>query len=125
MPGEDRTEAATPRKRTEVRKRGQIAKSHDLSSMTVFLGIVMCMHAVGGIAISRLQSYMSRSMAHLDATPLTVHSLFARAADGLMLLGATVGPFLLTAMVLGALVNMLQTGFLVAPAALKPDFMRL
>ena len=38
--GSDRTEAATPKRRSEARKRGQVAKSPELSSVFVLLGLL-------------------------------------------------------------------------------------
>jgi flagellar biosynthetic protein FlhB len=125
MAGEDRTEAATPRKRSEIRRRGQVARSHDLSSMIVFIGVVVCIHALGGGAASRLQAYMQKSLAGSPEMSLTPRVVFTQGAQAALLLLQTIGPFLLTALLLGLLVNTAQTGFLVSTQALRPDFHRL
>lgn len=128
MSAEERTEAASPRKRGEARKRGQVAKSQDLSSMVVFMGIIVCLHAVGGASIAKLQVYLKTSLIHLNdagSAPLTTNVLFAKAGQAALLLFSVVGPVMITALVLGILVNVLQTGFLVAPDSLRPDFNRL
>ncbi len=121
----EKTEAATPRKRSELRRQGQIAKSQDLSSMVVFMGTILCLHAVGGASASRLRDYLKTSLLNANATPLSTHVLYAKAWQSAALIAATTGPYLMTAMLLGVLVNLLQTGFLVSPQALKPDFNRL
>jgi hypothetical protein len=46
MPAEERTEQATPRRRQEARRRGQVARSVDLSSVAVFLAVVLVLKAV-------------------------------------------------------------------------------
>jgi flagellar biosynthetic protein FlhB len=96
--------------------------------MVVFMGIIVCLHAVGGASIAKLQVYLKTSLIHLnDAgnTPLTANVLFAKAEQAGLLIFSVVGPVMMTALVLGILVNVLQTGFLVAPEALRPDFNRL
>jgi len=121
----EKTEAATPRKRRELRRQGQIAKSQDLSSMVVFMGTILCLHAVGGTSSARLRDYLKTSLLNAHATPLTTQVLYTKAWQSAGLIAATIGPYIFTAMLLGVLINMLQTGFLISPQAMKPDFNRL
>jgi len=93
--------------------------------MVVFMGMILVLHAVGSTSAARLRDYLKTSLSEAHATPLTSHVLYTKAWQSFGLIGATIGPWVLTAMLLGALVNMLQTGFLVAPQALKPSFNRL
>lgn len=125
MAGEDRTEAATPRKRQDVRRRGQAPKSHDLASMVVLVGLIVCIHALGGSAAEHLRRYMQGSLGGMAVPELTPQSVFAIGAESGLLLLRTIGPFVLTAILLGVIVNMLQTGFLISTQALAPDFNRL
>lgn len=125
MPADDKTESATPRKRSEMRRRGQVARSHELSSMIVFIGVVVCIHALGGSAASRLQFYMQMSLVGSPASVLTSRVIFTEGTRAAILLLQTIGPFLMTALLLGMLVNTAQTGFLVSTQALRPDFNRL
>jgi flagellar biosynthesis protein FlhB len=125
MAGEERTEAATPKKRAELRRRGQVAKSQDLTSMVVFVGVIVCIHSVGGASVGHLQNYMKGALSGMSDTSLSINTLNTHATQAAFLLLRTIGPFLLTAMLLGVLSCMLQTGFLIAPQAMKPDFTRL
>lgn len=121
----ERTEAATPRKRNELRRQGQVAKSQDFSSMVVFMGTILVLHAAGSAAGLRLRDYLKTSLTEAHQVPLTSHVLYAKSWQSMALIGSTIGPWVCTAMALGVLVNMLQTGFLVAPQAMKPNFNRL
>jgi flagellar biosynthetic protein FlhB len=121
----EKTEAATPRKRNELRRQGQVAKSQDFSSMVVFMGTILVLHAVGSTSAGRLRDYLKTSLSDSNTLPLTSHVLYTKAWQSAGLIAATIGPYVLTAMLLGVAVNMLQTGFLIAPQAMKPNFNRL
>jgi len=125
MAADDRTEAATPRKRAEVRRRGQVAKSQDLSSIVVFLGVVVCLHAFGGHSLHILQEFMQRSLGGLHVGSVGLQPLFQKGAEIGWMLVEALGPILLAAFVLGIVVSVLQTGFVVSTQALVPDFNRL
>jgi flagellar biosynthetic protein FlhB len=125
MGGDDRTEAATPRKRSELRKRGQVARSVELSSMFVFLGLIVCLHLVGGRALEYVRVYLASSLAGAHDTALSPHVLLTRGAEIGKVLLYTVGPILLTAVLLGVLISGVQTGFHLSWQALKPDFTHL
>jgi flagellar biosynthesis protein FlhB len=93
--------------------------------MVVFVGVIVCIHSVGGASIGHLQNYMKGALSGMSDTSLSVNTLYTLAIQAAFLLFQTIGPFLLTAMLLGVLSCMLQTGLLVAPQAMKPDFTRL
>ena len=68
---DDKTEAATPKRRGEARKKGQVAKSTELSSMVVLLGLLLALHNFGGAAGKTLQNYAENAFAHLDECGFT------------------------------------------------------
>jgi len=53
---QDRTEPATPRRREEARKRGQVAKSSDLTAAMVLLGGVLILYLMRDSIIGRMVS---------------------------------------------------------------------
>lgn len=122
---DERTEAATPRKRNEVRRRGQVAKSQDLSSMIVLLAVLTTMHAVGGRSVEVVLSYLQQSLIHRPPTAINTQILWTEAGKVVGVLLRAIGPLFATAMLVGMLVNMLQTRFLFATQALMPSFNRL
>src|SRR6266516_2173524 len=98
MAGEDRTEAATPRKRNEVRRRGQVSKSQDLSSMIVLVGLIVCIHALGGATAAHLGRFTKSAFGAMERPALSTHTLYALGSQAAITLAQTVGPFMLTAM---------------------------
>ena len=120
-----KTEEASPRKLEEARRKGDVAKSSDLTgwaSLAAVTGVILTM---GG--------YLSANLA-AALTPFLAHAGTIEVANGgavpLMrqALGAAV-PFMaavLSAAVLaGVSGNVLQQGFLFTPSKLAPDFSRV
>lgn len=125
MAADDKTEPATPRKRSEARKRGQVAKSTDLSSMTVMLGLLVFLHAMLGSTVEILRLYMQSTFRHLDHTEVSHGTLVTHASSLVMTLFRSIGPLVLLAMAVGITVNVAQTGPMISSERLKPDFNRL
>ena len=123
MPRPDQTEKATPKRVSEARGRGQIAKSSDISGAAIFLAIVFALH----FTFVPTMSYAAHSFAiafgnagtHQDINNASAWRLFARSA----LSYATLLGFAFAAAVVIALAaNMLQFGFLFVPKKLQPNF---
>ena len=121
----DKTEAATPKKRSQARERGQVAKSIEISSMSVLLGVMIALH--NGIAhgAGLVKTYFQTTLLQLDDPHLTSHIVMQLAGGLLLVVAETLAPILLTAMILGIVVNVAQTGPLWAPKALKLNFQKL
>ena len=60
---EERTEAPTPRRRTEARERGQIARSGDLTSAAVLFGAMIALRLFGGPLIHTLLAMLHAALA--------------------------------------------------------------
>ena len=125
MAGDDKTEAATPKRRSEARSKGQVAKSTEICSMGVMLGILFALHGGVGRAGGIIQAYFEEMFRHLNDTQLTSNAVLPLGGHLFMTLAQALMPILLTAMVLGVILNMAQTGPLWAPEALKWNFNKL
>ena len=125
MAGDDKTEAATPKKRSEARTRGQVAKSMEISSMTVLLGVLLSLHSGVGRAGGLMRTYLEATFTHLDDPRLSIQIVVQLAGHLALVLAQCLTPMLLTAMLLGIVVNIAQTGPLWSPQALKPNFNKL
>ena len=123
--GASKTEEPTPRKLQQAREKGDVVKTQDLAQFASFAG------ACGVIAISG--GWMMRSLAeHL--VPFIAHPADMRLGDGGALDIArnamiACAPMLLVVMIVagiaGAAGNLLQTGFMLTPSKLKPDFKKV
>ncbi|MDD3238287.1 MAG: flagellar biosynthesis protein FlhB [Candidatus Gastranaerophilales bacterium] len=117
----ERTEAATPRKRNEERKKGNISKSQDLSSaltLSVALGLLV---AMSGMIMSDLQALLYDTFTHLNPKTIESKNILALMEPYAIATAKIVLPFLVTLMIFAAIVIRLQVGALFAPEKIKPD----
>jgi flagellar biosynthetic protein FlhB len=125
MAGE-RTEKATPKRRGEARKKGQVAKSTDVNGSVVLLASLFALGSFGPKLVSRLEASMYHGLT-LISTPDVVSEKGIGALLGTTFeaAGAAVAPIALVCMVAGVLVNVAQVRPRLNMQALKPDPKRL
>ena len=122
----EQTEKATPKRREEARKRGQITKSPDLTGAIIFLVAVFVLHnllvpAVSGYAWS-MQKVLNHIGSHEDLTMFSAWNLFIQALGGVWLL---MGVLFASALLFGVLGNVLQFGFLITWKPITPSFNKI
>ncbi|MBN2563505.1 MAG: flagellar biosynthesis protein FlhB [Phycisphaerae bacterium] len=116
----DKTEPATPRRRTEARQRGQVAKSTDLSSALLLVGGMLCMRLCGPWMMASLMNVMKEHLAVGDpASAARLDVVAVVSSIGLFGLAAT-GPILLGLVLLAVVSNLLQVGLLFTSHPLQP-----
>ncbi len=126
MPKPEQTEKATPKRREEARKRGQVAKSPDLAGAAIFLVGVFVLHASAQRAIGGLGETMRAVLDDMSRRPhLTVASvwlLFAQAFGGI---GIVLALLFGAALLAGIGANVLQVGFRFTLQPLAPSFSKI
>lgn len=73
--GGDRTERATPRRRSEARSKGNVARSPQLAPAAVFLGVFVVLGKFGGSLVQSLTMALRNGLSHASATELTENTL--------------------------------------------------
>src|SRR5919202_2559183 len=68
MAASDKTEKATPKKRSEARKKGQVAKSADLNGAVVMFAALFALSATAPHLVATLETSLRESF-QLIATP--------------------------------------------------------
>ncbi len=128
----EKTEAPTPRRLAEARQHGQVAKSAELTSALVLLAAVWLLGGQGAQMIAALAAIMRRAFTRLPEASPALHggewSVGAMGASALGImweLGAVVGPFLLSLLAVGVVVNVAQVGLLFTTYTLQPSLARL
>jgi flagellar biosynthesis protein FlhB len=126
MADPDKTEKPTPKRREEARKRGNVAKSADLSGAVVVLSALMMLGFTGASMVSRMADGIHDSLAGAagpdPVTAATVSDLLLRnGANAAWCLAPIVG----VCAVAGILINLIQVGIRPKSQALKPNFGRL
>jgi flagellar biosynthetic protein FlhB len=127
MPAENRTEKATPRRREDARKRGQVARSPDLSGSLVLIAGLFTIALLGGHIADALASCMRTIFAGIS-NPQTVTSaagLKALLSVGLTTVALTVGPVAGACLLSAVVGGVVQVGGLPRARALRFDWHRI
>ena len=122
---QERTEAATPKKRRDARRKGQVARSSELSGALSLLAAFMVLRAAGPWIWQRLWLNMTGFFAVAggrELSPTLVGNMLRQAAEATVLMAAPVAG---AAAVAGVGSGLLQTGLVSAPNLLSPDFSRI
>ena len=123
--GGEKTESATPRRRDDARKKGQVAKSTELAQTFVLMGLLFGLHSFGTGASRAVRTFFENTFRHLDVVQLDPTLVMREGAVMVLTLVRSVGPLAATAFFLGVFANVAQTGPMWAFEALRPDFNRL
>jgi flagellar biosynthesis protein FlhB len=118
----DKTEKATPKRLSEARKKGQVAKSQDLNSAVVLLASLAVLAGYAPHMVDKLKASMAASLA-LIAKPEIVTSkglggVLTSTAGGAL---TAVLPVALTCLVAGVLSNVAQVKWRPSLHAIKPQ----
>jgi len=125
MPAQERTESATPRRREEVRRRGQTARSAEVGSVAALLAGFLFLRYWGANVVASLIDLMRGGFQNLSQSELTVDHVVAATQSFALLLAMMVVPIFLLMMAIGVAANLFQVGFLLTLRPLQPDFSRL
>ncbi|HET6975103.1 MAG TPA: EscU/YscU/HrcU family type III secretion system export apparatus switch protein [Pyrinomonadaceae bacterium] len=116
----DRTEKATPKRREEAQKQGQVARRPDLAAVASFLAALLMLRISGGALMERganLFRQVSTTISNNEMTALSVHGMFLDAGGNL---GLMVLPLVGATLVASLAVNFAQGGLTLAPKAFTP-----
>ncbi|RXI97993.1 flagellar biosynthesis protein FlhB [Anaerobacillus alkaliphilus] len=122
---QEKTEKATPKKKQETRKKGQVAKSTDVNTAIILLLVFIFLWLIGsflGKQTMKFLQYMFQEYLLFDLTPENVHSLFLEITKQAVIFTA---PLMFMAMLAAIASNYLQVGFLFAPEAIKMKLSKL
>ena len=122
----EKTESATPRRRSEARRRGQVPRSSDLTSTLVFLGLLVAVRNTCGTAGQAIKSYVDSTFTHMNTADFSAALVMQLMREAVLVLFRALGPLLLVGMALGVIVNLVQTnGPVFATESLTVDFNRI
>lgn len=125
--GEEKNFPATPKRRAEARKQGQVARSAEFSPALALLALILVLHVtLPSVAGQSLMRDMQTAFAF---NPHTEEFGFGTVqkwqTQGLFWAARLILPVLLLALALGLAANIGQVGFQVTPESLAPKWTRL
>lgn len=121
----EKTEQATPKKHQDARKKGQTAKSQDINTAVVMLGVFLLLQIAGSYFNKGILSLFKNSFQKymlMEATPGNLRVIFL---EILKELAYYLGPILLVAMIAGVAANIFQVGFMFTPEAIQPKLEKI
>ncbi len=125
MAGEDKTEKATPKKRRDQRKEGNVLQSKEIVTAASVLGIFAIVRLLSGFLIKNLLAYSAKVYEQSGTYVVTVDNYMSIVVDMITVVVIVVAPVCAAAMLLGIIPTMAQTRGLFTMKAMKPKFSRL
>lgn len=122
---DERTEEATPKKKSDSRKKGQIPRSKDVGLAITLVATTLVIVALSGFIVSALKNNVTYFLSDLGTMEVTENNLnsinLLVISKGLI----TIMPVVLPIMIAGVFASLIQSGFLVVKDAIKPSFGKL
>ena len=122
----DKTEKATPKKRQDARKKGQVVKSQDVSAAFILLALFLLLYFWAPSMLESMFSFFHQSIEkNMLIESLNQDTVMEIYSQSLMEMAKIALPILLVAMVIGIAANFFQFGFLFTTEQLKFDLKKL
>ncbi|HHY74640.1 MAG TPA: flagellar biosynthesis protein FlhB [Bacillus bacterium] len=115
----EKTEKATPKKREDARKKGQVAKSKDVSAALTLFFVFLLLLFMGGLLKGQMLAMISKTLKEYmlwDVTEANIHHMFI---DYSIKAVYFVAPIMGLVVIIGVAANYIQFGFLFSPEAIK------
>lgn len=127
MAGESKTEKATPKKRRDERKKGNVFLSKDAVAVATLFGSTYMLRVLFPSIVASIGAFFSYcfTLAQDPGTESFGAVLYEILLQAVLLFVKTAGPLLLVTVVVAIAATFAQTKMLVAGEALKPKFNRI
>lgn len=115
----EKTEKATPKKKRDSRKEGEVAKSIEVNNVFSLIAIILVIQTFGPKVGSNMVGFVSRSLSIGD------YSAMPSFTEIVKVYASVVAPFMIVAFAVGVLISYLQVGILFTPKVLMPKGNRI
>ncbi len=121
----EKTEKATPKKRADARKKGQVAKSNDLPGALILLFCFMTLLMFGGFLKDKIFLLMQGTLKDYLNTEISMSNVMPLMTDLMAQILIMLAPIFAVTILIGILANYMQVGFLITGEAFKVKFSKL
>ena len=126
MAGDSKTEKATPKKRRDERKKGNVLMSKDAVAVATLIGSLFMVQVMSGVFLEQIKGLLNLCFSYAASAPgllpSTLKELFKTVVLSFIVMA---GPFLAVTALLAVGVTFFQTKMLVAGESIKPKFSRI
>ncbi|MFH1147789.1 MAG: flagellar biosynthesis protein FlhB [Pseudomonadota bacterium] len=122
---QERTEKATPRRREEARKKGEVARSREVASVLVLLTGFSVLYVFNTHIYQSFREMMTYFLGEAMNTEVNRDSVFSLFVTSVKYMGAIVAPLILPLILAALLANYVQVGFMVTTEKIKPKFSKI
>ena len=122
---EEKTQEATPKRREDARRRGQVARSPELGLAMGILASSVLLKNFGGGMLSQLLDFIRQWLLLAGSWQGGQNDLFALTAQVVLFLGKILAPLFAGLLLVGLAVNFAQVGFLFTGEGLTPKLERI
>lgn len=122
---DEKTEEATPKKKSEARKKGQVARSKDVGLAITMVTCTLVILLLSSMIVGNLKDtmiYFLQSGMLQDINEMSIKSIVITI---LLKAGLCILPVVIPIMIAGIVASLMQTGFLLTGEPLKPKFSKL
>ncbi len=126
--GSDKTEKATPKRREEARKEGNVLRSMEINSAFAMLAAFGILAFAGPGIWTRLQEDMVqrlRALGTMGTTDFTINDTMTMFVDVIKVMSIVTAPIMLGMLVVGVLASVVQVKPKITPSVIKPRFSKL
>lgn len=122
----EKTEKATPKKRQDARKKGQVVKSQDISSAIVMLAVFIFLIAFAGSYVNNIETFFKQTLIHnIHVQELTSEDVMALITSTFFELSKVILPIMGIAFIAALFGNYVQFGFLFTTESMKFDLKKM
>ena len=122
---EDKTEEATPKKKSEARKKGQVPRSKEVSLALTLLGATLVIVILGSYVGRSLLTTLRVFLSNYLVTNIDDNSIKGITLVALWRIAIAILPVVLPIMILGVVANFIQVGFLFTKEPIKPSLSKI
>lgn len=122
---DEKTEEATPKRKSDARKKGQIARSKDVGLAITFIATILVIVILSDTVVGSFKKNIIYFLSEAGSIELTNGTVKGLTSLVLSKMATTLLPIVLPIMVAGVAASLLQSGFLIVKDAIKPSLGKL
>lgn len=122
---EEKTEEPTPKKRQEVKEKGEVAKSKELPSVTVLLAALISLSLFGSFMYNHIQIIMKGAFSFPDIHNFEIPELLKFAQNIIGRFIILLSPLFAAIFITAILSNIMQVGFIVSGESITPKLSKI